>query len=260
MGHLPLALLAALLVMFASAPPAAAERLVASLSNHRVEVSSSFAGDVLVLFGLIEREPDNPQRTGRYDIVATVTGPRQNLVTFRKDRVLGIWINVDSRVFEGAPAYLAALSNRPLNAIANAETLRRLQLGLNNVVLLQRAAVTIADSAADDPFRVNFIKLREKQGLYRAQPDGVNFLTPVLYSAPIPLPAEAPVGNYDVDVRLFVDGAPIARTNSAFEVYKSGFEQLVTSSARDHGFVYGLTIVAMALGTGWLASVVFRRD
>jgi uncharacterized protein (TIGR02186 family) len=243
-----------------AAHPAAAEQLVASLSNHRVQVSSSFVGDELVLFGLIEREPDNPLRSGRYDIVATVTGPRQNLVTFRKDRVLGIWVNVDSRVFDGAPAYLAVLSNRPLDAITNAETLRRLQLGLNNVVLLQRAAVNIADSATDDPFRVNFIKLREKQHLYREEKNGVNFLTSVLYSARIPLPAEAPVGNYDVDVRLFADGAAIARRTTAFEVYKSGFEQLVTASARDHGVLYGLATAVMALVTGWFASVVFRRD
>ena len=99
----------------------------------------------------------------------TVTGPRQNLVTFRKERVLGIWVNADSRVFENAPSYLAVLSNRPLETIANAETLRRLQIGLGNVMLLQRAAVTIADSARDDPFRVAFLRLKEpRRALRRA--------------------------------------------------------------------------------------------
>jgi len=255
-----LAIPAALAALVACAPPAAAERLIASLSNHRVQVSSSFTGAELVLFGSIERLPTDPQRRGGYDIIATVTGPRQNLVTFRKDRVLGIWVNVDSRVFDNAPAYLAVLANRPLDTIANAETLRRLQLGLANVVLLQRAAVTIADSAPDDPFRLAFLKLRQKQHLYREATNGVTFLTPSLYRAAIPLPAESPIGNYDVDVRLFVDGAQIARTTSAFEVYKSGLEQVVTSAARDHGLLYGLTTVMMALVTGWFASVVFRRD
>jgi uncharacterized protein (TIGR02186 family) len=256
----PLTLVAALLALAASAAPAAAERLIASLSHHRVQVSSSFTGDELVLFGLIERQPNDPQRRGGYDIIATVTGPRQNLVTFRKSRVLGIWVNVDSRVFDTVPAYLSVLSNRPLEMIANAETLRRLQLGLANVVLLQRAAVTIADSAPDDPFRLAFLKLRQQQHLYLEATNGITFLTPMLYSATIPLPAEAPVGNYDVDVRLFVDGAPIARTNSAFEVYKSGFEQLVTSAARDHSLLYGLATAMMAVVTGWFASVVFRKD
>jgi len=256
----PLALCLTLAALAALASPAAAERLVASLSKHRVQVISSFTGEELVLFGSIERESGDPQRRGGYDIIATVTGPRQDLVTFKRDRVLGIWVNVDSRVFDNVPAYLAVLASRPLDAIANAETLRRLKLGLANVELLQRAAVTIADAARDDPFRLAFLRLRLKQQLYREETNGVTLRTSTLYQATINLPAEAPVGNYDVDVRLFADGAAIARTNSAVEVYKTGIEQLITSAARDHSFIYGLTTAMMALLTGWLASVVFRRD
>jgi uncharacterized protein (TIGR02186 family) len=260
MRRVLLALPTLLAALAASAEPASAERLIASLSNHRVGVTSNFTGDELALFGVIERDANSPTRRGGYDIVVTVTGPRQDLVTFRKNRVLGIWINVDSRVFEHAPAYLAVVSNRPLEAIANAETLRRLQTGLANVVLLQRAAVTIADSARDDPFRVAFVNLRTRQGLYREETNGVTFLSPGFYRASIPLPAEAPVGDYEVDVKLFADGALIARTNTALEVYKSGFEQVVTVAARDHGFLYGLATALMALATGWFASVVFRKD
>jgi hypothetical protein len=52
----------------------------------------------------------------------------------------------------------------------------------------------------------------------------------------------------------------IARAPSPFEVYKSGFEQVVTNAARDHGLLYGLATAMMAIATGWFASVVFRRD
>ncbi len=256
----PIALLAVLGVLAASAGPAAAERLVASLSNHRVMVTSNFAGEELVLFGGIEQDPASRPRRGGYDIVVTVTGPRQTTVTFRKARVLGIWVNADSRVFENAPAYLAVLSNRPLDAIASAETLRRLQLGLDNISLPQRASVNIADAASDDPFRVAFIKIKSDHGLYREAANDVTFLTPALFRASIPLPAEVPIGTYEVDVRLFADGAQIAREPAPFEVYKSGFEQVVTNAARDHGMLYGLVTSMMAVVTGWFASVVFRRD
>ena len=53
----------------------------------------------------------------------------------------------------------------------------------------------------------------------------VTFLTPTLFRTTIPLPAEVPIGNYDVDLKLFADGAMIARTTSAFEIVKVGFEQ-----------------------------------
>src|SRR5258708_5738190 len=85
---------AAVAALASAATPAAAERIIASLSNHRVMITPNFTGEELVLFGAIEREPNNPVRNGNYDILATVTGPRQDLVTFRKDRVLGIWVNV----------------------------------------------------------------------------------------------------------------------------------------------------------------------
>jgi uncharacterized protein (TIGR02186 family) len=255
-----LTLLAAFGACMFSAPRADAERLVTSLSHHRVMVTSSFVGDELVLFGGIEPDAASRPRRSGYDIVVTVTGPRQDLVTFRKSRVLGIWVNSDSRVFENAPVYVAVLSTRPLDVIANLEILRRLQLGLDNLPLPQRASYNIADDSRDDPFRQAFLKLKIDQKFYREAPDGVTFFAPTLFRATIPLPAEVPIGNYTVDARLFADGMMIARTPSALEVYKAGFEQVVANAARDHGLLYGLTTALMSLLTGWLAAIIFRRD
>jgi uncharacterized protein (TIGR02186 family) len=240
--------------------PAMAERLVASLSNHRVMVTSSFTGEELVLFGGIEMNGAAAQPHSGYDVIVTATGPRETTVTFRKARMLGFWVNADSRIFEDAPDYLAVLSNRQLDAIASSETLRRLQIGLDNIRLPQRASVNIAAGDSDDPFRRAFIRIKNERGLYREVSNGVTFLAPTLFRASIPLPAEVQVGTYEVDVRLFANGAQIARTPAPFEVAKSGFEQVVSSAARDHGLIYGLATAMMALATGWLASVVFRRD
>lgn len=242
------------------ATPAAAERLVVSLSNHRVQVTSSFDGEDLVLFGTIE--PDAPRTALRqaYDLVVTVTGPRQTLRTRRKERVLGIWVNVDSREFVRVPSYLAVLSNRPVGEIAQPDILRRLQVGLDNFLLPQRIGPDIADTVRDDPYRVAFVRLENQQGLYRETGNGVTFLTPTVFRVAIPLPAAVPTGNYAIDVKLFASGALVARTGSALEVIKAGFEQYVADSARDYGLLYGLATALMALLTGWLASVVFRRD
>ena len=240
-----------------AATPAAAQRLIASLSNHRVMVTSSFTGADLVLFGFIETA--TPRRGG-YDIVATISGPRQDAVTFRKARRFGIWLNVDSREFDNVPSYLAVLANRDLDAIANADTRRRLQIGLENIPLTQRAAVAIADAAADDPFRQAFVRINMQRGLYREASNGITFLAPLLFRADIPLPAGVLTGSYEVDVRLFADGAMVARAPSAFEVYKAGFEQFITTTARTHGLLFGLVTAMMTLATGWLGSVIFRRD
>jgi uncharacterized protein (TIGR02186 family) len=242
--------------------PAVAERLVTSISRHQVLVNSSFTGTSIVLFGTVE--PDSPaaarRRVAGYDIVVTVTGPRQSVVARRKERVLGIWINVAARTFVNVPSYLAVLGTKPFEAMASPETLRRQQVGLDNMVLPQQIGPDLGDVALDDPFRTNFIRLKMEHRLYLQQDNGVTLLTPAVFRAGIPLPAETPVGNYDVEVKVFSDGSVLTHNNSAFEIVKVGFEQFVAHSARAHGLLYGLATAMMAIITGWFASVVFRRD
>lgn len=259
MRGLALMLLTALAASLAG--PASAERLVVSLSNHRVAVTSSFVGEDLVLFGTIEPDQGRAMPPRRdYDLVVTVTGPKETLRTRRKERVLGIWVNVDSREFVRVPSYLAILSDRPVGEIANPDILRRLQVGLDNFLLPQRIGPDIADTVVNDPFRRAFVRLQQQYGLYRQAGTGVTFLTPTVFRAAIPLPANVPTGSYGIDVKLFSGGEMITRTSTALEVIKAGFEQYVADAARDWGLLYGLVTSMMALVIGWFASVVFRRD
>lgn len=255
-----LAITLAFIVVACGTEPATAERLVVSLSNHRVAVTSNFVGEELVLFGTIEPNPITSPLRPPYDLVITVTGPRQTLRTRRKQRMLGIWVNVDSREFVSVPSYLAVLSNRPVSNIANQDTLRRLQVGLDNFLLPQRIGADVADTVRDDPFRRAFVRLQTQQGLYRESGTAVTFLTPTVFRAAIPMPAAVPTGSYGINVELFAGGVLVARTNSALEVIKTGFEQYVADAARDHGLLYGMATALMALLIGWFASVVFARD
>lgn len=240
------------------AAPASAERLIVSVSNDRVTVTSNYVGEKLVLFGAIER--DGAPAGRRYDLVVTVSGPPADLVTRRKERKFGIWVNVDSRQFIHVPSYLAVFADRPLDAIATPDTRRSLQIGLDYILLTQRVGPDYADVVASDPFRQAFLRLRSDRGLYREEPDAVSFLTPTLFRTTIPLPAEVPIGAYAVDIKLMADGALVGRTVTRFEIVKVGFEQFVATAARQQPLLYGLVTVMMALITGWIASVIFRRD
>ena len=240
--------------------PAAAEQLVSSLSSHHVLITPSFTGTELVLFGVVQGDAASAPRRGGYEIVATVIGPRETLVVRRKERVLGIWVNVDARTFVQVPSYLAVLSTRPVEQIASNDVLRRLQIGLRRTLLPQQIGPDTADVVREDPFRISFLRLKQSRDLYVEEPDAVTFITSAMYRANIPLPAAAPVGAYQVDLKLFVDGNLVARGGESFEIAKFGFEQFVASAALNNGLLYGLATAALALLTGWVASVVFRRD
>jgi len=51
------------------------------------------------------------------------------------------------------------------------------------------------------------------------------------------LPAAVPSGIYDVNVKLFADGAMVGDTRSAFKV---GFEWFIAAAAHQHGLAYDL--------------------
>lgn len=250
----------ALILLACGMRPAAAERLVVSLSNHRVEVTSNFVGENLVLFGTVEPEHGGQLHHNSYDLVVTVTGPRQTYRARRKERVAGIWVNTSSREFIQVPSYLMVLSNRPVKEIAPPGVLHRLQIGLDNFILTQQIGPDVADTAHTNPFRAAFVRLRTEHKLYGQLPTAVTFLTPTVFRAAIPLPADAPVGNFDIDVKLFADGAMVTHTTSALEVTKTGFEQYVAEGAADYGLLYGVLTVIMALAIGWIANIMFRRD
>jgi len=240
--------------------PVRAERLIVSVSNHPVTVTPNYSGEELVLFGSIEKDSSTPAGRASYDLVVTVSGPRADMVARRKERRFGIWINTDARDFLEVPSYLALFANRPFDDIASAEVERRQQLGLNNVLLRQRVGSDFGDVVPNDAFRKAFVRLQKRHGLYREDTSAVTFLTPTLFRTGIPLPGQVPIGTYDVEIKLFANGALVTKADSAFEIVKVGFEQFVATTSRQNGLIYGLVTAAMALMTGWLASIVFRKD
>jgi uncharacterized protein (TIGR02186 family) len=108
----------ATLALVASAVPADADRLIATLSTSAVEITSNFAGTGVTVFGAIERDPGSPPSRDDPAIVVAVRGPPQTVITRRKERWLGLWINRSARTMPDAPAFYALHSNRALGQVA----------------------------------------------------------------------------------------------------------------------------------------------
>lgn len=259
MSRRKLSLFATGFAMIAFALQAQAERLVTSVSTHRVLISSNFTGTDIVLFGQIDDE-DKPTTQAGYDLVVTVVGPSENFITRRKERILGIWLNYDSRQFIEVPSYLSVLTSKPPAQLGPPEFLRRNRIGVINHTFQQRVGTDFADVEPQDAFRTAFLRVKERENLYNEEPQGVTFITPTLFRATVPIPGTAPTGTYRVETVLISDSKIIAREDTAVEVVKTGFEELVARAAREHGFLYGLGTAFLALMTGFLASFIFRQD
>lgn len=248
----------AVLAALAAAGGARAESLLASLSTHRVQITSNYTGAQLAAFAVIERDQRTVARGGGYDAIITVRGPKENVVVQEKRQTFGVWVSGRQRYLSGMPSFLSVMTSRPLQEIMDPDRARRLNFGLLPVVAASQTPRDDSGRAAE--FRASLVRLRYESGLYSEKERGVTFLNPTVFQAPITLPAAAPIGNYEVEIALLADGVPLARETTNFEVVKAGFEQIIADAARQRPWSYGVFAVGLSLLFGWLASVAFRKD
>ncbi len=235
-----------------AAGPAAAETVTAAVAPARVAISSTFAGSEATVYGTIDADPGAAPGAQRHDVVVTLSAPRGAVVVRRKDPVAGLWIVRDREVFAEIPLWSAVASTRPLDEVTDPATLERLGLG--------RRLVGTAADARDAAFRHALHRLETADGRWRDLPGAVTFLGERLFRVAIPIPADAPVGRWTAEVRVFADGVPVAATTAELSVVKSGFDRRITELAAERPALYGLLAVALSLLTGWLGGLLFRRD
>ena len=227
--------------------------LVPEVSQHEVQVRRGFTGTELLLFGAI-LEPDG-RRAGRdYDIVVVLKGPTEPIRLREKQKILGVWINADSTAFRSAPSYFAVASSKPISEIVDDRTAAIYELGLD---YLQLSPIGSIDPTEQERFTRGLVGLREREGLYREDPNGVTISEQVLYQAPIALPSNVQTGRYTAETFAIAHGRVIASASADVEVSKQGFERAVADYAQEDSFFYGLFAVALSLLMGWLAHRLF---
>lgn len=249
-------LLAPLLALALLASPAAAERLITQVSQDEVSITSSFSGQTLTLFGSIEPDPGSMVTpTGPYHVVITVTGPLQNRIARQKTNRFGIWLNTSDVEFRNFPSFYQVLSDQRLSDITNPITLAELA-----IPLAKQPQAAPGESWYDAlAFGPQLVRLMEQKGMFKLHESGVMFRSNTFYFGQVSLPADAPPGPYLAHTYLFKNGELIADKSEGFSVRKIGFERFLGQAARQQPLLYGIVCVALALFTGWLGGVVFRR-
>ncbi|MCB1488196.1 MAG: TIGR02186 family protein [Bauldia sp.] len=253
--------LAALFCCCVFAGSAEAEQLTIALSTGEINVNSTFSGETVTLFGVIERDAATVSRNTDYEVAVVLRGPSETVVERRKDRIVFIWVNSGYETFVGAPSFYALETSSELEKVATPQLLARNQVGFDSIQFTYRDRPEANDPAASE-FRDAFIRLKQKAGLYSEQPAGVTFIggSENVFQSAMWIPANAPDGHYTIDVYLFSGNALLAHEKGKLDITKVGFEQFMFAAAHEHALFYGLACVLLALFTGWLAGVIFRRD
>jgi len=244
----------ALLLMLATSP-VSAEKLVTTLSTPNVEITSSFDGATLSLFGTIDADDPALAAKGPYNIIIVITGPLQDRVARLKTNRLGIWTNTEQVVFKQFPSFYGVLTSGALETIATPELL------VEQDVTPEDQARTSAQSVGlkAERFGSELVRLMSEDGHLVFAESGVRFLSNTAYIAQLTLPSDVANGPFLAHTLVLKDKQLVAEDTQGFRVRKTGFESFVFVASRQQPLLYGLACVVLALGTGWLAGVAFKR-
>jgi len=240
-------LFALFLLAWLVAPPLARGEVVADVSEHLVAISTGFDGASVLVFGALDQPAD---------VVIVVRGPAKRTVMHRMGSVAGVWVNQATMTFPSAPSFYALASTGPLDEIVDRSELQRLQIGLDNLNL-RSSGVASANLLRE--WQSGLIRAKERQNLYESRIAPVTVLAGKLFRASLQLPSNVSTGSYLVDVYVFRDGLNVAAQTTPLAVTKVGIEALVHTLAFQHGALYGLISILLALLVGWGAHLLFRR-
>lgn len=248
--------LAAALLLALAAPLLSGQAepiLVPEVSQSRIEVRQGFTGANLLLYGAVIA----PRGAGdKYDIVVVLKGPTEAVRIREKDRIAGIWMNAADTDFRSAPSFFAVASSRPVSEIVDERTAAIYELGTD---FIQLSPSGLIDPAEQERFARGLVELRQRQGLYQQNPDGVRISEGVLYQARIDLPSNVTTGRYTAETFAIARGRVLASATARIEVEKVGLEGRVVAAAQRWSFVYGLGAIALSLAMGWVAGRLFAR-
>ncbi len=244
-----------IIVLALLAPPALAqdERVVAGLSRDDVDITTSFDGSDIIIYGAIKREVPIPEE--QLDVIVVVQGPSSAVTIRRKDRHFGVWLNSDSVGVGAAPDFYVVTSTRPLHLILPASEDARYRISIPEAV---RAFAGELSRKETEPFTDALLRLRKEAGLYRQDEGAVTLVEQTLFRADIRMPANVIEGIYSTRILLLRDGKVIDTYRAPIEVRKVGLERWLYHLAMEQPLIYGMMSLAIAVAAAWLASVAFR--
>ena len=237
--------------------PAAAEdkRVIASLSQNAVSITTDFSGSEIFVYGAIEHGRFPGKEDEDLEVIVAVIGPSSPVTVRKKARVFGIWANTESVVVDSAPSFYALATTGWLGDILTDEENARVDVTVDHSIHIAAGPRGIQDA---DAYRAAVIRLKRADGSYFEEIGGVEIIGRTLFQSTIRLPANLIEGNYAARVFLIRGGAVIDDFQTEIRVRKVGLERWIYNLAHEQSLLYGILSILVALLAGWGASEAFR--
>lgn len=238
------------LMLLLAMPALAEEEIVLGLSQREIDITATFVGSEILVFGAIRR--DAPAPSGNLGVIVTVAGPETPVTVRRKERRFGIWVNVDDVEIASAPSFYAVASSADLSKI-----LRPSEDLVNRITIPQVVREVGANVLDSRSFARALMRIRAGNDQYQRLEGAVSVSRDTLFQTRINLPANLTEGFYVAKIFLTRDGNVVDEYVTTIPVKKVGMERWLYNLAHENSFWYGLMSLAIAIAAGWTASAVF---
>jgi uncharacterized protein (TIGR02186 family) len=237
--------MAIFLLLAAPAMAQSRDNVTVDLASDHVDITTGFNGTTLSLFGV---------RHGTGDVAVVVRGPSRTMSVRRKESILGAWMNRVFETYKDVPAYYNYAVSAPLEKLAPPDILRKNGIGTENLQFNK-------PNSKDENrilFREALLRNKEKQGLFAENPAEIKFISPVFFRADFYIPANTPVGDFEIKAFYFSNGKIKDVKTRQVRVAQVGGAARIHMFARDKSFLYGLSCIFLAVFAGWFSNRVRR--
>ena len=224
------------------------EALNTDTSQKIISINSNFTGKKILLFG-------NREVNG--EIIITISGPKEKILVHQKKPMFGIWINAKKIIFSDVPSYYAVASNKPINEVISYNLQQKLSIGADKLKVRVVNGAKISKKEIAE-FKFGLIRNKIRQNLYSSNDKSVEYNNK-LFKSEINFPSNAAEGKYKIKTYLTRNNIIIDSHEKSIFIRKVGIERRIYNFANETPTLYGIFAVIIAILSGTIASIVFRR-
>lgn len=226
------------------------KNLYIDMASDHIDVSVGFAGSTIDIFG--------DRRDKNTDIAIIVEGPERAITVWKKERILGAWVNRYYVKFNKIPVYYGyAVSDISLLE-SHHELAKKYKIGVDEL-METRSIKKSGDSVNVDEFKETLVTKRFDEGNFLEKPNDILFLNDHFFRVSFKIPPSVPTGDYKITTYLIKDFEVVETAEKILKVKQVGMNAYILKSSQKHAVLYSFFCIILAAFSGWVASIVRVR-
>lgn len=229
--------------------------LISKLEPNAVMIETFFNGASISVSGKVAADDE---------VLIVLKGRSEDLTLKKKGKALGVlWMNIGDVTFHQVPRLYLLYSSKNLDEVTPADSKQGQQLGIGFESLGRKIEITPPLTEKDSLIQ-EFLKLKQSQGLYAVYPKAVQFKNIdgkwKSYQADVRVPSRIVPDDYELTVMEIHDGTVVATAVETLKVKEAGLPDMLSNLAFNHGALYGVLAVLIAIGAGLLMDFFFGQS